>query len=198
MTEQIMSAGPFVLAALLSYLIGSFPTGVVATKLLGAPDVRYSGSGNIGGTNTMRLTNVWVGTTVVVIDGLKGLLAWAVSYLILLGSGWALVIAGTFAVIGHCWPIYTRFRGGMGLATGGGLIFIITPITLLFIIPVWAFFYFIIFKKKYSPRSVALALVIGTALQVLFYPLLWHVRWFLVSMIPILFIKHLAEWNRVE
>lgn len=198
MNDLFSSALPYSLAAIIAYLIGAFPTGVIATKLAGAPDVRYSGSGNTGGTNTMRVTNVWIGVAVVIIDGLKGLLSWGVAYAILLGSGWALVIGGTFAVIGHCWPIYTRFHGGMGLATGGGLIFVTTPLTLLFIIPVWAFFYFMIFKKTYSPRSVALALLLGTAAQLLFYPLPWSIRWFLMCMIPVLFIRHLPEWNRVE
>ena len=116
-----MTTLQFLLAALTAYLIGAFPTGVLATKLVGGPDVRYSGSGHTGGTNAMRLTNVWVGVAVVIVDGLKGLLAWGLVYIILLGNPWALPLAGAMAVIGHCWPIYTRFHGGMGLATGGGV-----------------------------------------------------------------------------
>jgi glycerol-3-phosphate acyltransferase PlsY len=186
----------FALSALVAYLIGSFPTGVIATKLAGAPDVRYSGSGHIGGTNTMRLTNPRIGAMVVVIDGLKGLVAWGVAYIIMLGNGWALPIAGTMAVVGHCWPIYTRFQGGMGLATSGALIFILSPITLAFVIPVWATLFWGFFKKAYSSRAVVLALLIGVTIQILFSPPEFHIRWFLIFVIPILILRHLPEWHR--
>jgi len=191
-----MNVLQIVLAALSAYLIGSFPTGVVATKLAGAPDVRYSGSGHTGGTNTMRLTNPWIGAMVVVIDGLKGVIAWGVVYLILAGNMWTLPVAGAMAVIGHCWPIYTKFHGGMGLATGGGLIFIVTPITLIFVIPAWAILFFGLFKRAYSPRAVALALLIGVSIQLLFFPLETSIRWFLIFVGPILVIKHLPDWHR--
>jgi glycerol-3-phosphate acyltransferase PlsY len=186
------------LAALVAYLIGAFPTGVIATKFAGGPDVRYSGSGHTGGTNAMRLTNVWIGVVVVIIDGLKGLLAWGVAHIILLGSLWALPIAGAMAVVGHCWPIYTRFHGGMGLATGGGLIFVTTPITLVFVIPVWVICFFGIFKKAYSPRCVAFSLLIGIPLNLLLLPPEESMRWLLIFITPVLFIRHLPEWNRRE
>lgn len=186
----------FVLSALVAYLIGSFPTGVIATRLAGAPDVRYSGSGHIGGTNTMRLTNPKIGAMVVVIDGLKGLVAWGVAYIIMLGNGWALPIAGTMAVVGHCWPIYTRFQGGMGLATSGALIFLLSPITLAFVIPIWAILFFGFFKKAYSSRAVVLALLIGVIIQILFFPPEFHIRWFLILVTPILMLRHLPEWHR--
>lgn len=186
----------FVLSALVAYLVGSFPTGVIATKLAGAPDVRYSGSGHIGGTNTMRLTNPWIGAMVVVIDGLKGLVAWGVAYIIMLGNGWALPIAGAMAVVGHCWPVYTRFHGGMGLATSGALIFLLSPITLAFVVPIWAALFFGFFKKAYSSRAVVLALLIGVTSQILFSPPEFHIRWFLIFITPILMIRHLPEWHR--
>jgi glycerol-3-phosphate acyltransferase PlsY len=184
------------LAAVVAYLIGSFPTGVIATRLAGAPDVRYSGSGHTGGTNTMRLTGPRIGAVVVIIDGLKGLLAWGVAIIITLGSPWALAIGGVMAVVGHCWPLYTRFHGGMGLATAGSLIFIKTPVTLLFLIPLWALFFILVFKKTYSPRAVALAIAVGIPLQLLILPPATDVRWFLLAVCPVLVIKHLPEWQR--
>jgi len=188
----------FIVAGLLAYLIGSFPTGVVMTKLLGGPDVRHHGSGNTGGTNTMRLVGVGAGATVVVIDALKGLFAWGVAYLIMLGSPWALPLAGTLAVIGHCWPIYTKFHGGMGLATGGALILLTSPWTIAIAIPVWAILYFLIFKKQYSPRCVTITMPIATALSVIFLPLAINVQWLLILLTLVLVIRHLPEWNRVE
>jgi glycerol-3-phosphate acyltransferase PlsY len=188
----------FVVAGLLAYLIGAFPTGVVMTKLLGGPDVRYHGSGNTGGTNTMRLVGVWAGVTVAVIDALKGLFAWSVAYIIMLGSPWALPLAGALAVAGHCWPIYTRFKGGMGLATGGALILVSSPWTIVIAILIWAVFFFLVFKKQYSPRCVTITAPVATALSVIFLPLTINVQLLLVLLTIVLVIRHLPEWNRIE
>jgi acyl phosphate:glycerol-3-phosphate acyltransferase len=188
----------FIVAGLTAYLIGSFPTGVIMTKLLGGPDVRYHGSGNTGGTNTMRLVGVWAGVTVVVIDALKGLFAWGVAYLIMLGSPWALPWAGTLAVMGHCWPIYTKFKGGMGLATGGALILVSSPWTIAIAIPVWAIFYGVVFKKQYSPRCVTITMPMATVLSIIFLPLTINVQLLVVLLTIVLVIRHLPEWNRVQ
>jgi glycerol-3-phosphate acyltransferase PlsY len=188
----------FFVAGLAAYLIGSFPTGVVITKLVNGPDVRYHGSGNTGGTNTMRLLGVGAGITVVVIDALKGLLAWGVAYIIMRGSLWALPLAGSLAVLGHCWPLYTRFRGGMGLATGGALILVSSPWTIVIAVPVWAVFYRGFFKKQYSPRSVTLTMPLSTTLSLIFLPLAINVQWLLILLTIVLVIRHLPEWNRVE
>lgn len=188
----------FIIAGLVAYLIGSFPTGVVVSRLGGGPDVRYHGSGHIGGTNTMQLVGVWAGATVAVIDALKGLVAWTVAYIITLGSPWALPLAGTMAVIGHCWPIYTKFHGGMGLATGGALILILSPLTIALAIPVWTVLYVGVYKKKYSPRCVTITMPIVTGLSLLFLPLAINVQWLLVLLMIVLVIRHLPEWNRIE
>lgn len=188
----------FIIAGLVAYLIGSFPTGVVVSRLAGGPDVRYHGSGHIGGTNTIQLVGVWAGATVAVIDALKGLVAWTVAYIITLGSPWALPLAGTMAVIGHCWPIYTKFHGGMGLATGGALILILSPLTIALAIPVWTVLYVGVYKKKYSPRCVTITMPIVTGLSLLFLPLAINVQWLLVLLMIVLGIRHLPEWNRIE
>jgi glycerol-3-phosphate acyltransferase PlsY len=188
----------FILAGLVAYLIGSFPTGVVVSKLAGGPDVRYHGSGHMGGTNTMRLVGTVAGATVTAVDSLKGLFAWAVTYVIMLGSPWALPVTGVTAVIGHCWPIYTKFHGGMGLATGGGMILVVSPLTIALAIPVWAIFYLGIFKKKYSPRAVTITLPIALALTLLLAPPAREVQWLLISVVLILMVRHWPEWNRVE
>lgn len=188
----------FILAGLVAYLIGAFPTGVVVSKLTGGPDVRYHGSGHTGGTNTMRLVGVYAGVAVAVIDSLKGLLAWAIAFIITLGNLWALPVAGVMAVVGHCWPIYTKFHGGMGLATGGGVILVVSPLTIAIAVPIWAICYIAIYKKKYSPRCVTIALPIAVVLTLLFIPVAAQVQWLLVLMTFILVVRHLPEWNRVE
>lgn len=180
-------------------MIGSFPTGVIVSKLSGGPDVRHHGSGHIGGTNTMRLMGTGAGAIVVVVDALKGLFAWALVYVIMKGNPWALPLAGSMAVVGHCWPIYTKFHGGMGLATGGAMFFVLSPLTIAYAIPVWAIFYLGIYKKKYSPRCVAIALPIATALSFLFLlPQETNVQALLILLTTILTLRHLPEWHRIE
>lgn len=188
----------FALAIVASYLIGAFPSGVIASRIVGAPDVRYTGSKHTGGTNTMRQAGVWVGVGVVIADALKGLIAWGVAFLILRGSPWALPVAATMAVTGHCWPVYTRFHGGMGLATGGALILILSPLTIVFAIAIWAGCYFGLFRKQYSPRSVVIALISSVILTILFLSPALNVQWALSLMSLVIFIKHLPEWNRIE
>ena len=188
----------FILAGLVSYLIGAFPTGVVMSKLLGGPDVRHHGSGHTGGTNTMRLLGARAGAAVTVLDALKGLVAWAIAYVIMLGNPYALPPAGALAVIGHCWPVYTKFQGGMGLATGGALVLVTSPLTIALAIPTWAVLFFVIFKKKHSPRCVALTLPIVVLLTLLFVPLAAPGQWLLVLVAAILVVRHLPDWNRVK
>jgi glycerol-3-phosphate acyltransferase PlsY len=189
----------FIIGGLAAYLIGSFPTGVIVSKLSGGPDVRHHGSGHIGGTNTMRLMGTGAGAIVVVVDALKGLFAWALVYVIMKGNPWALPLAGSMAVVGHCWPIYTKFHGGMGLATGGAMFFVLSPLTIAYAIPVWAIFYLGIYKKKYSPRCVAIALPIATALSFLFLlPQETNVQALLILLTTILTLRHLPEWHRIE
>jgi glycerol-3-phosphate acyltransferase PlsY len=189
----------FIIGGLTAYLIGSFPTGVVVSKLRGGPDVRHHGSGHIGGTNTMRLMGTAAGAIVVVVDALKGLFAWAVVYVIMKGNPWALPLAGSMAVVGHCWPIYTKFHGGMGLATGGAMLFVLSPLTIAYAIPVWAILYLGIYKKKYSPRCVTITIPIATALSFLFSPPQeTNVQALLILLTTILTLRHLPEWNRIE
>lgn len=190
--------GQYLSAALAAYLIGAFPTGVVATRLKGAPDVRYVGSGHTGGTNTMRLAGPWVGVAVVLIDAFKGLLAWFIALLIMRGNPMALPVAATAAVIGHCWPVYTRFVGGMGLATAGGLLLVFQPVTIAFAVPIWAVLFFPVFKKRYSPRAVTIAVPAAIALNLILFPAEVHLTRMLVALAVVLVIRHLPEWNRVE
>lgn len=182
----------------MAYLIGAIPTSVLASKLTAAPDVRYAGSKHAGATNLMRLAGPRIGAVVVIVDGLKGLIAWAIAYIITLGSPYALPLAAVMAVIGHCWPIYTRFHGGMGLATAGGLMFVVVPQAIAVALPIWAILYLGVFKKKYSARCVTIAIPVGVLLSVLFLGLADNINLMLILLAPVLVIKHLPDWNRVE
>lgn len=105
--------------ALLAYLLGSVPFGVVISRAMGLGDLRKIGSGNIGATNVLRTGNKTAAALTVLLDAGKG----AVAVLLgrwLLGED-AAQIAGLAAFVGHIFPVYLRFRGGKGVATFLGL-----------------------------------------------------------------------------
>jgi acyl phosphate:glycerol-3-phosphate acyltransferase len=116
---------PFVAGFVVAYLIGSVPFGVILTRLAGAGDVRRIGSGNIGATNVLRTGRKGLALATLAFDMLKGALpAWlAYRYL---GPDMA-VVASLGAVLGHCFPVWLKFRGGKGVATAGGVVIALTP-----------------------------------------------------------------------
>jgi glycerol-3-phosphate acyltransferase PlsY len=115
------------LSTLAAYLIGSIPFAVLVGRLFIGRDIREAGSGHAGATNTMRQAGWGAGVLVLALDVLKG--AAAVWLAQKLGGGPAgAALAGAAAAAGHCWPVFGGFRGGMGLATGGGAFLPIYPL----------------------------------------------------------------------
>ena len=116
---------PFVAGFAIAYLIGSVPFGLILTRLAGAGDVRNIGSGNIGATNVLRTGRKGLAIATLILDLLKGALpVWlAFRYL---GPDMA-VVAGLGAVLGHCFPVWLKFRGGKGVATAAGVVVALTP-----------------------------------------------------------------------
>jgi len=116
------------------YLLGSIPFGMILTRAFGAGDLRQIGSGSIGATNVLRTGRKGLAAATVLLDGAKG----AVAVLLVrhfapetgnLGE----IAAGAAAVIGHCYPVWLRFRGGKGIATLLGLYLALAwPIALAF------------------------------------------------------------------
>ena len=106
-------------AVLLSYLIGSFPTGYVVARLVKGVDIRAQGSGATGATNARRLLGTRWGAAIALFDVVKGVVAVTIARELTAGDLWP-ALAGAAAVIGHCWPVWLGFRGGKGVATGGG------------------------------------------------------------------------------
>jgi len=108
-------------AALLGYLIGSIPFGLLLTKAAGMGDVRQIGSGNIGATNVLRTGNKGLAAGTLVLDLLKGFAPVAIA-----GHLWgevAMAFAAGAAVLGHCFPVWLGFKGGKGVATNAGVAF---------------------------------------------------------------------------
>ena len=106
-------------ALLLGYLLGSIPFGVILTRAAGAGDLRSIGSGNIGATNVLRTGRKGLAATTLLLDLLKGAAAvWLANWLFP-GDG---MIAAAAAFVGHCYPVWLRFRGGKGVATMMGIV----------------------------------------------------------------------------
>ena len=122
---------------ILSYLAGSISTSLIIGKITKGIDIRNYGSGNAGGTNAFRVLKWKTGVIVAAIDIFKGFAAaqW-ISQLnifnVYLNTGTiAPVLAGAAAVLGHCYPVFTGFRGGKGVATTGGMLISIFPLAFL-------------------------------------------------------------------
>ncbi len=145
----------FIFIGLASYLFGSVPWAFIIGRINGI-DIRKQGSGNVGATNVMRVLGRKWGILCFVLDFLKGLLP-VLAVKILTASPDDLVItAGLAAVAGHIWSVFLKFKGGKGMATGGGVLVGIAPYSFICTGLIWI----IVF---YSTRYVSAASVIAAA-----------------------------------
>ncbi len=151
------------LAALIGYLFGSIPFGLILTRMAGLGDVRKIGSGNIGATNVLRTGNKKLAAATLLLDALKGTAAVLVA-----NALWgyeASLVAGFFAFLGHLFPVWLGFKGGKGVATYIGVLLGAAPLMMLAFALIWLVTAFI---TRYSSMSALLAmLVIPVALWVL-------------------------------
>ena len=110
----------WVAALAFGYLLGSIPWGLLLTRGAGLGDIRAIGSGNIGATNVLRTGNKGLAAATLVLDALKGVAALLIAEAVW-GEGPGLA-AGFGAMLGHAFPVWLGFRGGKGVATGGGVL----------------------------------------------------------------------------
>lgn len=140
------------LVLLISYLIGSIPTSIIATKIAKAGDIRNFGSGNAGGTNVLRMLGWKIGLAVILFDLLKGVLAtyyapqlfWDPNPLPFHNhtpfQDYTVVqiLCGVAAIFGHIWTLFASFKGGKGVATGAGMVLGLAPVEFLVALGVFA------------------------------------------------------------
>ena len=161
------------LIAAAAYLLGSIPTGYLLVRIFRHQDIRAVGSGNIGATNVLRSGGKGLGAATFLLDMLKGCSAvWLGALLgaLLMPASparTAQAIAALFAVLGHMFPVWLRFRGGKGVATGFGVFLAAPPAAALAAISV---FFLVLLISRY----VSLASILGAASFPVF-------AWFLVS-----------------
>ena len=114
---------------ILAYLIGSIPFGLLLTKIAGHGDIRDIGSGNIGATNVLRTGNKFLALMTLLLDVLKAIVPLLILRTILPHAALTpmLLPIGLFIIIGHCYPVWLKFKGGKGVATTLGVLLAIVP-----------------------------------------------------------------------
>jgi glycerol-3-phosphate acyltransferase PlsY len=153
---------------LISYVLGSFPTGVIAGRLYGV-DLREHGSGNTGFTNALRVLGPRAGVPVLLIDMAKGVLAVLVVAALAgpgspLGPSGIRVAAGLAAIAGHIWPVFAGFRGGKAVATAAGVFLALSPVATAVALAVW--FAAVLATRYVSIGSIASAIVLPFAVGI--------------------------------
>ncbi len=141
---------PLAAIVVLSYLVGSFPTSIVVTKLARGIDIRNHGSGNAGGTNVIRVLGLRAGLIVIAFDIFKGYVATMLITKLMVGPmpfnnqtpfediTVIRIIAGCAAILGHVWTAFSGFRGGKGMATAAGVLLGVATIELLVAVGVFS------------------------------------------------------------
>ncbi len=166
-----MQITAYILVALAAYLLGSIPTGYLVARAKGV-DIRTVGSGNIGATNVFRILGKPAGIFVLLVDALKGWVAvrmmsvWIVQTLSpndSVGGTYLLaaILAALFAVLGHNYTCWLRFKGGKGIATSAGVLVALVPWALLIILAVWILLF--LATRYVSVGSIAAGVVLPFA-----------------------------------
>lgn len=151
-----------VVIAVLAYLIGSIPFGLLVAKAFNLPDPRGIGSGSIGATNVLRTGSRTAALLTVLLDAAKGTLAVLVA-LVLVGED-AAQVAALAAVLGHCYSVWLKFKGGKGVATIFGSILAISPLVAIMALGAWVFTFFVF---RYSSLAALIAALITPLVAVI-------------------------------
>ncbi len=173
------------------YLCGSLAFGVWITRWIKGVDVRDRGSGHSGATNVFRQAGFFPALAVLILDLAKGYLPTWLAFRY--GSTeYTVVAAASLAVVGHCWPILVKFRGGMGMAAAGGTILVLFPLGFLIGL---GFEIALVLTIKHSARA---SFITGIMLAPLFFIFGQRgvVIWSAVGVGAVLAIRFLSDWNR--
>lgn len=155
------------LALAASYLLGAIPFGFIIVKLTHGDDVREVGSGSTGATNVTRKAGLKAGALTYALDVGKG--AAAVALMRSISDDWLFLGASaTLAIVGHMFPVFLRFRGGKGVATGVGAYLVLVWPAVVGTLLIWI----VVFKKS---RMVSLASIVATAMFLLVWVPISHV-----------------------
>jgi glycerol-3-phosphate acyltransferase PlsY len=179
------------LVALLSYLAGSIPFGLLITRALGLGDLRGIGSGNIGATNVLRTGNKAAAAATLLLDAGKG--AAAVLLARAAAGEDAALVAGLAAFLGHVYPVWLGFRGGKGVATFLGVLLALAWPVGLIACATWA-------ATAAAARISSLAALVTAATAPVWLALLGpaHSVWVGLGMAGLVFLRHRANLTRLR
>ena len=194
--------GLLLFIVVVSYLLGSFPTGFLVARARGI-DIRQHGSGNIGATNVFRTLGRKWGTLVFAGDVLKGVAAVRLAILLAQYAGEATpqvagMVAAICCVVGHCFPCWLRFKGGKGIATSAGVLIGLVPLETLVILLTWLLVFYT--TRYVSLASIAASIMLPVAVLVILTP---HVAtgspvfYFTLAMAILVVARHRANIRRL-
>ena len=178
----------YFLFILFSYLMGSIPFGYLFSKYVSKIDIREIGSGNIGTTNVLRTGNKLTALLTLFFDALKG---FAPVWISLQFSSILFIYVGIFALLGHLYPIWLKFKGGKGVATFLGVIFAISINSGFLFILSWIIIALIYRKSSVSSLSATLF----SSLYILFYNP--NLTFLIIIMLGFIIIKHKENLIRI-
>jgi acyl phosphate:glycerol-3-phosphate acyltransferase len=156
------------LLMLAGYFLGSIPFGWILARIFGGKDVREHGSGNIGATNVSRIAGPVVGVLTLILDTLKGAAAVWVAGRFTDHNAAAMILAGLGALLGHCFSVWLRFRGGKGVATALGVFLELSTTAALTAVAL--FVLVVIFWRYVSLGSLAAAAAMPLLIYFLWAP----------------------------
>ncbi|KAF0134143.1 MAG: glycerol-3-phosphate acyltransferase PlsY [Candidatus Saganbacteria bacterium] len=174
-----------------AYLIGSVPFGVIVACFFQI-DITKQGSGNIGATNVLRTLGALPGILVLVLDLLKGTFAAYLGIIFLHDPLWV-VLAGVFAILGHMFSIYLRFKGGKGAAVGLGVLLAITPE--VFLISAVLVILIVAITRYVSLASMIVPIIAALLMVYLNKPLPYIISTIIVFVVMV--IKHKSNIKRI-
>lgn len=177
--------------AVIGYLLGSIPFGIVVTQRLKLGNLREIGSGNIGATNVLRTGNKGAAATTLLLDAAKGAVAVILARLVT-GED-AAQVAGLAAFLGHCYPVWLGFRGGKGVATFLGILLALAPPVGLASCATWA-------VTVAVTRVSSMGALMAAALSTLWVFALGHPRMFVLGVILtiLVFVRHRENIWRIK
>ena len=182
----------YILTGVLAYLIGSIPSGLILGKLFWHTDLREHGSHNIGATNAWRTLGKVPGIIIFIADSFKGQAGVLLGGM-LVGTPFAAVIGGLFAIIGHSFSLFLRFRGGKGVATSLGVLTMLMGTVTFIVFVLW---FTIVYMTRYVSLGSVVAVFLTPILAALFsYPMEYIV--FSVIAAILVIVRHRENIKRL-
>lgn len=189
---ELASSSSILLAwAVVGYLFGSVPFGLIVARAMNLGDLRQIGSGNIGATNVLRTGNKRAAALTLLLDGAKGAVAVLLARLLAFDD--AAQIAALGAFIGHCFPIWLAFRGGKGVATFLGILLALAPVVGLAAIGTW-----LVIAAIFRYSSLAALAAAGFA--PVWAVVLGHGQMFIlgIALAALIYLRHWANIQRLR